>query len=211
MKRKKKDIIYPYIHHTYTCFIHFLHRKFICFIHYIHYKCSPNLLNPYKSSIILCRNKNKTTYHSMPISAESQVQEILYTFPLQLVWPIRTCKFWSAIIIEKKCIFVAETVGKNKSCKGKLSMKNIANSKVLLILELNWSNLLWDHHWILSFVSCLELITMSLSLSWTKPQSLHVSLQNNHVWSLKSIFYSHKGSLQPATRRSTQSVSPFIA
>jgi hypothetical protein len=76
------DRIYPYIHHIYTCFIQSLHHKFIYFIHYIHYKCSPNLLNSYKSTIILCRNKNKTIYHSMPISAESQVQEILFPFPL---------------------------------------------------------------------------------------------------------------------------------
>ena len=40
-KEKKEGTMYPYIHHIYTCFIHFLHHKFTFFIHCIHYKCSP--------------------------------------------------------------------------------------------------------------------------------------------------------------------------
>jgi len=68
--KKREDRIYPYIYHIYTCFIHSLHHKFTGFIHCIHYKVSPNLLNSYKSIIILCRNENKKTYHSMPISAQ---------------------------------------------------------------------------------------------------------------------------------------------
>jgi len=46
----------PYIH----IFYHSLHHKITYFIHCIHYKCNPSLLNSYKSTIILCGNKNWT-------------------------------------------------------------------------------------------------------------------------------------------------------
>jgi hypothetical protein len=42
-------------------------------------------------------------YHSVRILAESQVQEILFPFPLRLLWPTRRCKFWSSTLITSAC------------------------------------------------------------------------------------------------------------
>ena len=87
LEKKEEDRVYPYIHHIYTCFIHSLHKKFTCFTTvYI----TNAVLIYWTQTNPLCRNKNKKTYHSMPISAQSQVQEILFPFPLQLLWPTGT-------------------------------------------------------------------------------------------------------------------------